>query len=96
MKTYTAEYSNKDGKIFNKTTIEANNLKEAWTMAQHYKNNTPEILQAGRVRTSVACTADILKKLEKSIRESEDMQKKYKELRAKGQMPKIDFLETLS
>jgi hypothetical protein len=53
MKIYQAEYYDKTGKIFHKTRIIANNLKEAWALAQCYKNNTPRIQQAGRVRTTV-------------------------------------------
>lgn len=94
MKTYQAEYYDKTGKMISRVSFEANNQKEAWAMAQRYKKETPEILQAGRVRTSIGCISGLLKKLEDAISEADELQKEYKELRAKGQISKIDFLET--
>lgn len=92
MKTYTAEYCNKTGKI-HEATFEAKDQKEAWAMAQLYKKQSPKIQQAGRVKTYVNSKEFIFRKLEKGMRDAEALQKEYNELRAKGQIPKINFLE---
>jgi hypothetical protein len=60
-------------------------------LAQLYKECTSEIKGVGRVKTSVSCRADLLKKNERTIHVTKDLQQEYKEFRAKRQISEIIF-----
>jgi hypothetical protein len=79
MKTYDVEYIDQNRKIVGRAKFEAKNLKEARKLAQLHKKQSLEIKQAGRVKTSIYCLADVEKKLEKVIRATDEAIKEYDE-----------------
>jgi len=93
MKTYEAIYKNGIGEVVYRVRYEVENYKEAWRKAQQIKKQTPEIQQAGRVKTEIGSVTDALRGAKVVIRDIEKLMRQYKRDRAKGLTDKIDFLE---
>jgi len=84
MRNYTATYKDSQENIIQEITFESKNLKEARKQAQQYKSTNLEIKKAGRVKTLVEISEEdqremIFKRTEKLIKESEKIEKGYKE-----------------